>query len=364
VGFGRPPVGPANFESGPTTEYSLALVIEKVILEKRIAKLGSVVMWGAGAIRMSHCAHSVSAGADAGFHILGAPVRAMVAVLVVVASATVHAEASDNQFAPALRARYEALRDRLDNGPFQTPLALDSSQTADQLAGDLYGVVDDPFARVRPALQGAAQWCDVLILHPNVKACHTSFTGPRALLTVAVGRKHDEPRSQAVQASYAYQVVANSADYLQILLAADSGPFGTHDHRIMLEAVPLDRERTFVHLIYSYRYGPVARNAMAAYLSTLGRNKVGFTIVDMRPDGQPVYIAGVRGMVERNAMRYYLAVVAYLGTLSLPPHERFEKRLADWFTFTERHTRQLHELEWTEYLAVKRREYAQLQAGE
>jgi hypothetical protein len=69
-------------------------------------------------------------------------------------------------------------------------------------------------------------------------------------------------------------------------------------------------------------------------------------------------------MVERNAMRYYLAVVAYLGTLSLPSHERFEKRLADWFTFTERHTRQLHELEWTEYLAVKRREYAQLQAGE
>jgi hypothetical protein len=313
---------------------------------------------------MSHCARSGSAGAGAGFHIWIGPLRAVIVVFVVVASAIVHAEVPDDRFAPPLRARYEALRARLDNSPFQTPLALDSSQTADQLAGDLYGIVDDPFARVRPALQRAAQWCDVLILHPNIKDCRTSSSGPRPLLTVTVGRKHDEPRSQAVQASYAYQVVANSADYLQILLAADSGPFGTHDHRIMLEAVPLDRERTFVHLTYSYRYGPVARNAMAAYLSTLGRNKVGFTVVDMRYDGEPVYVAGVRGMVERNAMRYYLAVVAYLGALSLPPHERVEKRLADWFTFTERYTRQLHELEWTEYLEVKRRECAQLQASD
>jgi hypothetical protein len=303
---------------------------------------------------------SAEAGASRGWYV---PLWLIVVALIVAGTGIVHAEDSNTQSAAALRARYEALHDRLSSNQFQRPLEVHSSQTADQLAGELYSVVDYPFTHVHPALQGAAQWCDILILHPNVKDCRASSSGSGALLAVILGRKYDAPRSQAIQANYAYRVVASTTDYLQVQLTADTGPYATRDHRIMLEAVPLDRERTFVHLAYSYRYGPVARSAMAAYLNSLGRNKVGFTIVETQSDGQPVYIAGVRGMVERNAMRYYLAVVAYLGALAVPPQERFEKRVADWFIFTERHARQLHEVEWSEYLNMKRREYARLHAG-
>jgi hypothetical protein len=49
-----------------------------------------------------------------------------------------------------------------------------------------------------------------------------------------------------------------------------------------------------------------------AYLTTRGRDKVGFTVVGKAEDDGPEYIGGLRGAVERNAMRLYLAIDAYL----------------------------------------------------
>ena len=111
---------------------------------------------------------------------------------------------------------------------------------------------------------------------------------------------------------------------------------------------------SFVHLTYTYGFGALAKLATQAYLATAGRDKVGFTVTRRTADGRPVYIDGVRGMVERNVMRYYLAIEAYLGALSVPPAERTEKRLRDWFAATERNATQLHEVERDEYLAMKR----------
>jgi len=68
-------------------------------------------------------------------------------------------------------------------------------------------------------------------------------------------------------------------------------------------------------------------------------------------------------VVERNTMRYYLAIESYLGALSAPPQTRLEKRLQDWFAASERYSRQLHEMERGEYLEMKRREYQRQQRG-
>jgi hypothetical protein len=62
----------------------------------------------------------------------------------------------------------------------------------------------------------------------------------------------------------------------------------------------------------------------------------------------------VRGVVERNTMRYYLAMEAYLAALPTPPQERREKRLQSWFTSTEQYARQLHDVDRTTYLEMKR----------
>jgi hypothetical protein len=95
---------------------------------------------------------------------------------------------------------------------------------------------------------------------------------------------------------------------------------------------------------------------MEVYLATLGRNKVGFSIVGQEPDGRPIFVGGVRGVVERNTMRYYLAIDAYLGASALPAPRRSKKSLEDWFAATERHPRQLHEIGRDAYLEMKGRE--------
>jgi hypothetical protein len=103
---------------------------------------------------------------------------------------------------------------------------------------------------------------------------------------------------------------------------------------------------------------------MQAYLATTGRNKVGFTVTGTQPDGQPDYVRGVRGIVERNTMRYYLAIDAYLSAFAAPAAEQFERRLQYWFDAIERYPRQLHEMERTAYLDMKRSERLREQASQ
>jgi hypothetical protein len=127
-------------------------------------------------------------------------------------------------------------------------------------------------------------------------------------------------------------------------------------------AVPLGTGRTFLHLSYSYAYGLAGRVALQAYLATAGASKVGFTVAGRDGNGQPIYIGGVRGAIERNVMRYYLAIDAHLASMGAPPGQQLEKRIETWFDATERYPRQLHEMDRATYLAMKRGESERRQA--
>ncbi len=155
-----------------------------------------------------------------------------------------------------------------------------------------------------------------------------------------------------------FEQVSRDANYLQVRLAADKGPLNTRNYQIGLEAIPISDDATFFHLIYANSYGLSGRLAIQAYLGTLGSQKVGFTVTGSRSDGKPRHIGGLRGMVERNSMRYFLAIEAYLGALSEPPAAQIEKQLHDWFASAEQYPRQLRAMEWQEYLNMKRTEVA------
>ncbi|HSC65335.1 MAG TPA: hypothetical protein VLD35_16965 [Caldimonas sp.] len=265
------------------------------------------------------------------------------------------------QDAATLRARHSALQDKFAHNQFGRPLVLESTETSGDLKGDVYAVVDHPFAMVTQALQTPEHWCDILILHLNVKRCRVSG-GATKMLNLRVGRKFDQPIEDAYQLDFAYRVVASTADYLQVQLSADEGPLSTKNYRIQVETVPIDARRSVIHMSYAYGYGLTARLAMQTYLATIGSAKVGFTILD-RKDGKPVYQAGVLGLLERNTMRYYLAIDAYLSAYSLPPGEQFEKRIREWYASTERYADQLHEMDQNEYLDMKRKEMRRQQQG-
>src|SRR4029079_6106179 len=91
-----------------------------------------------------------------------------------------------------------------------------------------------------------------------------------------------------------------------------------------------------------------------AYFATIGREKVGFTVIGRKAGGEPDYIRGPRGLMERNAMRYFLTLDAHLAGVDAPPSERAEKRMRRWFEEVERYPVQLHEAHLATYLENKR----------
>jgi hypothetical protein len=283
---------------------------------------------------------------------------ARVATALTVALATSHALADAGE----LRARYAQLRDQLHNNPYQRPIVIDSGEAGDSLKGDIYAVLDYPYETLSRTLERPNDWCAILILPFNTKYCHPVNAGGGTKLAMRIGRKADQPADDAYRLDFALRPVAAGPDYLESHLTAAQGPFGTHDYRITLAAIPLDARHTFMHLSYSYAYGGMGRFAMQAYLATAGASKTGFTVVGRDANGQPLYIGGMRGAIERNVMRYYLAIDAHLASLSARPEQQLEKRIETWFDSTERYARQLHEMDRAQYIAMKKGEYERQQA--
>jgi hypothetical protein len=256
----------------------------------------------------------------------------------------------------ALRSRYESLREELRHNHYGRALHIDSAEQPHVLQGDVYAVLDHPFATVSSALRRPSAWCDVLILPFNTKYCHAVDTPAGAALQVRIGRRYDQPVEHAHRLEFVFREVAASRQFFASQLNAETGPVGTRDYRITVQAVPVEGGRTFLHLSYAYGYGTLGRLAMRAYLATAGADKVGFSLAGRDAGGQHQFIGGVRGAVERNAMRYYLAIDTFLDSLSAPPQQQAEQRIQNWFTATERYPRQLREMDRRTYVTMKRLE--------
>ncbi|HUR89774.1 MAG TPA: hypothetical protein VMZ74_11860 [Ramlibacter sp.] len=262
-----------------------------------------------------------------------------------------------------LRAKHTELREQLRNNSYHRPIYIESAEEGDTLKGDVYAVLNHPFEELASSLKQPNDWCSILILPFNTKYCHPVKAGNGAtMLTMRIGRKADQPVDEAYRVDFALRPVAATDDYFESRLTAREGPVGTRDYRITLEAVPLDNGRTFMHLAYSYASGGMGRFAMQAYLNTAGRDKVGFSVVGKDGNGEPIYIAGVRGAIERNVMRYYLAIDAHMASLAAPPDQQLDKRIETWFNSAERYARQLHEMDRAQYVALKKGEFERQQA--
>ena len=275
----------------------------------------------------------------------------------------------------ALTTRFERLQRQGALQLGQNPVYLQSTETAERLEGEVLALIEHPAPRVRTALAQAAAWCDILILHLNVKYCRAMRqpSTPEVIetLEVGLGRKFDEPLESVHWLVFRFSAASLSlppagADRpMTVELRAADGPLDTRDIRISVQTADASHGRTLLQLRYAYAQGPAARWAMQLYLSSLARHKVGFSLVPASPgraDGPLNPVAGVRGLLERNTVRYYLAVDAYLNALALPPAQQLERRLLNWFAATEQHPRQLRELDWETYVQMKRLEVRRQQA--
>jgi hypothetical protein len=269
----------------------------------------------------------------------------------------------DELAAQTLLAHHARLEPRLLHNQFMRPVVLDSQEQDDIVAGDIFVVSSYPFAVVSSSLNNPDHWCEVMSLHINTKYCRAVVTPTASLLKVYIGKKTPQQLKDATRLEFAYNTVASSPTYFSVQLTSPRGMLGTRDYQISFEAVPLPAGGTFMHLRYSLSMSLLARMAIRTYLATIGSGKVGFTTVGTGRNAEPQYIGGVRALVERNTMRYYLALDSYLATLDVAPSTQLGQRLQSWFSAVEQYP-QLHELDRDQYMSMKHAEYLRQQSAD
>ncbi len=250
-------------------------------------------------------------------------------------------------------AYHRELQDAARHGPFGLPLDVRSEEGERRVSAEVHGIIDHPFQPVADLLTHPASWCAFVVLTPNIKACTFQGDGQDTLLTLYIGwRGYRMPEAASAQ-PYRFAVRARQAEYAAVSVTATEGLLATRAHQFEVEAAAVAGKTVFA-MRSSYEPSALSRMLTAMYLATLGRDKIGFSRVTT--DGQVGYVRGVPGMIERNAMRYYLALKAFLDTQNVPAGRQFEARINLAYDLMESYPAQLHLMEKAEYLDIKRRE--------
>jgi hypothetical protein len=250
-------------------------------------------------------------------------------------------------------AYYKELQEDTDNGPFGLPLQVRSEEREDRISAEIFGIFDYPFQAFAGLLTQPASWCEFVSLTPNIKACTFQGNGKDVILTLYVGWKgYRAPESASAQ-PYQFVVHSRRSDYAAMSVSAAEGLLGTRAHRFDVEAANVAGKTVFA-MRSSYEPSALSKLVTTVYLATLGREKIGFSRV---PDGAQVgHVRGIQGMIERNVVRYYLALKAFVDTQGLPTGRQFEARINTAYDLMDTYPAQLRLMEKTEYLDVKRRE--------
>jgi hypothetical protein len=146
-------------------------------------------------------------------------------------------------------------------------------------------------------------WCRIVLSHPDIRACTYKKANDTWLLNVYHVDKFSDPFESAYQMNFVYRVSALQPEYFYVALTAPEGPSNTKNHHFGLEAIPLENNRTLIHLRYSFRYSAL----VYFFMKILGGTKTGFSVIDTDGNGNPVYAEGLKGSAERDVVCHYLA---------------------------------------------------------
>jgi hypothetical protein len=266
-----------------------------------------------------------------------------------------------------MQSLYRSLQPRLAQSPFQRELALDSTEASERLSGDIYATLDAPLASLELVNRSPLRWCEILLLLSNTKSCVVGRQDEAPSLQMRMGTKGPQALATTTPMNFKFETSAPQATVLETRLSSNSGPMGTKDGKLSVQAIAVGPNKSFIHLHYSYSSSLAGRLATGVYLQTLGRGKVGFS-KEQAEASRPAdahWVGGVRGIIERNTMRYFMGLscaLQFAGTEA--PTQRFAQMAPCWYDDTERYPQQLHEMGRQDYLDMKRAEYGrEVQAG-
>jgi hypothetical protein len=107
---------------------------------------------------------------------------------------------------------------KLETNSLGLPLFLESFEQDNRVHVDVYGIFGYPFGSVAGVLRVPANWCDIVSLHPNVKACTYREQSGTWQLTFYIGRKGYQTPEDARQVIFHYRNVDQRQGYLDIIL--------------------------------------------------------------------------------------------------------------------------------------------------
>ena len=136
---------------------------------------------------------------------------------------------------PSLIDKYHQLKPELADSIFGKPILLKSATGENIVRGEAYAVLNAPIAALDEMLSKTVSWCELGILHINVKAC----VYDEDQVQFYVGRKYYQEPSEAHAVLYRLKQLAEAGQHLNVKLSAIEGPLGTYDYQMKLKAVPL-----------------------------------------------------------------------------------------------------------------------------
>ena len=281
--------------------------------------------------------------------------RALIAILLLSACPVITSASSPEH--QQLVSRYQEFSANLKPVVTTMPLHISSVEVDGRLDVDVFGVINQPFQRVAASLAAPRSVCEFLLLNLNVKACTYKGIGDAASLKIYVAGKGYTPPYRSLSIEPLHQVSKRSPDYMAMALDAQKGIMGSSNYHVLTEVAPY-QQRTLVRVSSSYQGSRISNMATQAYLRTFARDKIGFSVTGFDTQGKPVYIKGLQAVIERNVVRSYMALQAYLEhSQKRNRPEQFEQRIHRWYDLTETYAMQLREVERERYFYNKRREY-------
>lgn len=166
----------------------------------------------------------------------------------------------------------------------------------------------DDWERIRGELESPATWCRVSLLVPDVRACQVKEGEPTVITLSLRSGKTEGAR----EIEHTFRVDRTAPHSIQVVFRADKAALGVRDAGVSIVA---RQGATGVELELEYGLRPSIRSRVvtSAYLAGEAESRPGISY-STSSDETREYVTGLRALIERNAMRNFLAILATLET--------------------------------------------------
>ena len=201
----------------------------------------------------------------------------------------------------------------------------------------------DGWKSIRGALESAATWCRVSLLVPDVRGCQVN-EGEQTVITLSLRSGGTEAVREI---EHVLRVDNMDPQLIHVVFRADRAAMGVREAGLSVVA---RQGTTGVELELEYGLRPSIRSRLAtsAYLAGKADNRPGISY-STSSDGTREYVTGLRALIERNAMRYFLALLATLETNNLA------STIDAWYDMASRYKADLPEQNKEEYTESRHR---------